>query len=219
MVSNVMTNRILPGWAYVPWGLGITAVLLTTAVRIDHRSADDLGIGRAGLRRGTIVGVLLLVATAAVYATALVVPATRDLFADERVGDIRWWAMVYQVTVRIPLGTVVPEEIAFRSVLLAMFLARTSVVRAVLASSVLFGLWHVLPAVGIEDTNPVLGDLFGGAVGSVLAVVAAVIGTTIAGVLLVIARLLGGHLVTPVLAHVATNSLGFLFAWWYLGSS
>jgi membrane protease YdiL (CAAX protease family) len=100
-------------------------------------------------------------------------------------------------------------------VLLGVFLRRTSPWRAAGWSSALFGLWHVLPSIGIESKNPVLEDLFGGGA-AWAAVVAAVVGTALAGMVFCFLRLRSGSLVAPVLLHIATNSLGFVVSWTYL---
>jgi CAAX protease family protein len=54
------------------------------------------------------------------------------------------WALAYHACVRIPLGTVVLEEVAFRSVLPALAARRYGISGGVLIASALFGLWHVL---------------------------------------------------------------------------
>ncbi|TVR22484.1 MAG: CPBP family intramembrane metalloprotease [Ilumatobacter sp.] len=215
-VSNVMTNEVLPWAAYLPWNLVMTAVLLWIALRVDTTTPDQLGLERSGVRRGALVGGIVLLVISVVLLVAALLPATRALFEDERVAGTSVWAMLYQVLVRIPLGTVVLEEVAFRGVLLGMLLRRTSRAGAVMVSSVLFGLWHVLPAIGVEGTNPVLADLFGGTGGAVAAVVLAVVGTAIAGVALCIVRFVGHSLLAPMLAHVATNSVGFVVAWFVI---
>jgi uncharacterized protein len=215
-ISNVMSNEVLPWGAYLPWNLSVTAVLLWIALRIDRTAPEELGLSRSGWRRGVLVGGSVLSGIAVVLLIGALLPATRGLFDDERVSGTSAWAMVYQVTVRIPFGTVVLEEVAFRGVLLGMLLRRTSRVAAVSVSSVLFGLWHVLPAVGVETTNPVLADMFGGTGGAVAVVVLAVLGTAIGGIALCIVRFIGRSLLAPMLTHVATNSIGFLVAWFVI---
>ena len=42
-LSNVMTNRVLPGALYVPWNLGMAFVLLMVARGVDDLSADEVG--------------------------------------------------------------------------------------------------------------------------------------------------------------------------------
>jgi membrane protease YdiL (CAAX protease family) len=214
-LSNVMTNRVLPGALYVPWNLGMAFVLLMVARGVDDLSADEVGLGRASFWRGIAHGGAVFGAILAVYLVALALPFTRDLFEDDRVGSVPFWGMAYQVFFRIPFGTVILEETAFRGVLLGMLLRRTTVAWAVTGSCLLFGLWHVLPSIGIERTNPVLEDLFGSA-GAVVPVLGAVLGTAAAGAVFCWLRLRARSLVAPMMLHVATNSLGFFVAWWYL---
>lgn len=217
-VSNVMTNEVLPSWAYLPWSLAMTAILLWLALGVDRVGPSRLGLGRDTWRRGTLVGVLVLTAIGIVLVVAALIPTTSELFEDRRVGEVSALGMAYQVFVRIPFGTVLLEEVAFRGVLLGMFLQRTTTGLAVLASSALFGLWHVLPSLDISEVNPVLADAFGGTGGAVAAVVLAVIGTALAGVVFCWLRLVSGSLVAPILTHVGTNSLGFLVAWFVIRS-
>lgn len=217
-VSNVMTNEVLPSWAYLPWNLAMTGVLLWLALVGDGTDRRDVGLDPATVRRGLAVGGAIFAVIAIGLVAGALLPATRDLFDDARVGDVSAWGMAYQVLLRIPFGTVVFEEVAFRGVLLGMLLRRTTTVRAVAWSSALFGLWHVLPAIGVEERNPVLGDVFTGTAGAVAAVVLAVIGTGLAGVVFCLVRLAGRNLVAPVLMHVATNSVVFLVAWFVIRS-
>lgn len=214
-VSNVTTNRVLPSWAYVPWSMAMAFVLIAFALGVDRCTPAELGMGRAAFWRGVAHGGVVLGGTLAVYLVALALPGTRELFADDRVGDVPFVGMAYQVLLRIPLGTVLLEEVAFRGVLLGMLAHRTTTWRAVFGSSLLFGLWHVLPAIGIERTNPVLERLFGDA-GRAVAVVAAVLGTMAAGYVFCALRLRSRSVVAPMMLHVATNSMGFLVAWTYL---
>jgi uncharacterized protein len=215
-VSNVMTNRVLPSALYVPWNLAMVAALLVVALGVDRCELGDLGLGRDAVGRGLAHGGIVFGAVLGVYLVGLAIPATRDLFDDERVRDTSFWEMAYQVVVRIPFGTVLLEEVAFRGVLLGMLLLRTTVAWAVFWSSLGFGLWHVLPGLGVENQNPVLDDIFGPGAGAVLAVGAAVVGTAAAGYVLCWLRLRSRSLIAPLMLHVATNSLGFFVAWWYL---
>jgi uncharacterized protein len=214
--SNVMTNRVLPGFAYVPWQIGMAAVLAYVAVVVDHNHPFELGIDPRNLGSGLRWGGAAMVAVLGAYVVAAAAPATAELFQDSRVGEVSVWGMLYQAVVRIPLGTVLLEEMAFRGALVAMLVARTTLWRAVWWSSALFGLWHVLPAVGIERTNPVLEEAFGEGAGRVVAVVAAVVATAAAGYVLCFLRLRSGSLLAPVLLHTATNSTGFVVAWFVI---
>ena len=59
---------------------------------------------------------------AASYTIGLAVPDVRPLLHDGRVAGADGGAIAYQVLIRIPLGTVLWEETAFRGVLLAALL-------------------------------------------------------------------------------------------------
>jgi membrane protease YdiL (CAAX protease family) len=123
------------------------------------------------------------------------------------------WALAYHACVRIPLGTVVLEEVAFRSVLPALAARRYGISGGVLIASALFGLWHVLPALGIVDVNPVASETFSGSGGTALAVVGAVLATTLAGVVLCWLRDRSGSLLASVVVHTTASSLGHALAW------
>ena len=68
-------------------------------------------------------------------------------------GRRRALGTAYRAAVRIPLGTVLVEEVAFRGVLLAMLGGHLGVGWAVAVSSHLFGLWHVVPVRATMRTN------------------------------------------------------------------
>jgi uncharacterized protein len=215
-VSTVMSNRVLPSALYVPWNVAVAAILLVVALGVDCCSPADLGLGRDAVWRGVLHGGLVFAAILGVYVIGLALPPTRELFDDSRVRDTGFWGMVYQTGIRIPFGTVLLEEVAFRSVLLGMLLIRVTLGRAVLWSCVAFGLWHVLPGMGAERRNPVMDNLFGTGAGEVIAVVAAVVATGAAGLVFCWLRLRSRSVAAPMLLHTATNSLGFFVAWWYL---
>ena len=201
-VSNVVSNRIWPQ-GYLVWNLGMTAVLLTVA-RLGGLTWADLGLPGVRLRRGLVIGALAAAAVAAVYAVAVALPATRTAFVNGR-DAVPLAAVLFVALVRIPLGTVVLEELAFRGVLPA--LVGGGWWRATLVSSGLFGLWHVLPSMGSSAA-------VSGALGPAGAVVGTVLFTAAAGVVFRAWQRWSGHLVTPMLLHAATNSLGALVAWW-----
>jgi len=208
-VVNVMSNRVLPAAAYVPWNLS-AAVVITIIAR--HSVADaDLGLG--SWLRGLRFGMVLFVVTAGVLSMGLAMPAVNKLFEDRRV-DGGVITLLYQAVIRIPLGTVILEEMAFRSVLPAMFALRSGVLRGSIYASALFGLWHVLPALNINTVNPVARNVFGsGAGGKAVAVLFAVAGTMLAGLWFCLLRYRSRSILTSMLGHMATNSVGFTMAW------
>lgn len=210
VVGNVASNRLLPAALYVPWNLLIAAAVVVIASGQVTRESLGWRVDRRVARWSLTLAAL----TAVGLAVVATVPAWRELFDDRRVANSTW-TMLYHTLVRIPLGTVVVEEVAFRSVLPALFAGRWSVRRAAVVASALFGLWHVLPATTLNEVNPLTTRLFGdGADGVLAAVLFAVLTTFAAGLWWCWVRYRSGSVVTTVVAHISTNSLGYLFAWW-----
>lgn len=209
---QVWGNRLPADW-YVPLCVATSAVLLLIA-RWDGLSWADLGLGTAFARRGLHWGVVLVGAVLLVYLLGLAVPFTRDAFLDDRAAGLTAEQLVFRMLVRVPLGTVLLEEIAFRGVLWAMVERRRGTAWATAASSVLFGLWHVQPARGLTRANAAAEAIFGTSrTGVTLSVAAAVLGTAVFGVLLCELRRRSGSLIPPVALHCALNSAGYALAW------
>ena len=113
VLVNVASNRLIPKGGYVAWAILSSAVLVLLAVRVDGRSWDELGLARATWARGLRWGAVLAGSVLAIYVVAVAVPATRDLFRDERVEGWTLGQSVWAAFVRVPLGTVLLEEVAF----------------------------------------------------------------------------------------------------------
>jgi uncharacterized protein len=209
LVAARVVDRAVPG-SHLAVGLGLAACLVAIA-RALGLTAADLGLARstwpAGLRLGAAAAVLV----GAVYALASLLAPVREILPDgERdIGRAALWA----VLVVIPLGTVLPEELAFRGLLLALLERRYGVVAATVASSGLFGLWHVVGSLGGGAANAAMADVVGAdPTGTVLRVVVTVGFTALAGVVLCWLRLRSGSLLAPMLAHWTVNGLGVIVA-------
>ena len=133
---------------------------------------------------------------------------------DERVKDMSVSTIVYQAFVEVPFGTVLLEEIAFRSVLFSMLVRRYGLVWGIVWSAIIFGLWHVLPSWGTHEKSAALGSVVGkGARGNIFAILLSVFTTAIAGVLFALLRVFSGSVLAPMGLHWATNGLGYMFSW------
>jgi membrane protease YdiL (CAAX protease family) len=205
--GNLLVNRLLPR-ADLQVGLGVVGVLSVIAKAGDLRPVD-LGMARTTFRSGLRWGGVSAALVAAGYSTAVWVPAIRDSVAGS--GTTRKQALVKSLAV-IPLATVIPEEFAFRGVLWGLLCRESGRRLATAVSSALFGVWHVLPALGGGAANQaVAGKLGYGPRGAVLRVVGTVLFTGLAGVLLCELRIRSDSLLAPILLHWAVNGLGELF--------
>jgi membrane protease YdiL (CAAX protease family) len=208
-MSNVATNRWLPPAAYVPWNLTVSAGLIVLARR-SGCCAAELGADPRRLRGSLHAGAVGAGVVAAGYAFLLCTPA-RNVLRDDRVTSLRTTTALGQLLLRIPLGTVLAEEVAFRGVLPALLASprRPAWLPGTIAS-LLFGLWHVLPSRELFRANVGFGGAAATAPGG--AVPLAVGATTLAGWVLHSLRRRAGHLAAPLVVHLATNVLGFLGA-------
>jgi uncharacterized protein len=156
---NLLNNRLLPG-AYLPTCLAAAALLLAVARR-DGCSWSDLGLGATAVRSGLWWSAVLVGLVLVGLAVAAAVPVARPAFVDDRAAGLSGTVMLWRALVRIPLGTALLEEVAFRGVLAAMLTRRHGVRAAVVVSSLLFGLWHVLPSLGLRTATPPSGACSG----------------------------------------------------------
>lgn len=200
LVWGVLVVPLLPPAPGVRTVANLLAVaVLVAATRL---SRAELGLTRdragAGLRWGGVV----LGAVGAGYLVALLVPPLHELL-DDAAGTDTTAELLLRVLVFIPLGTVLAEELAFRGVLLGLARRVLPTRWAVVATSVVFGLWHLAtartPDAAVSDPLP-----------AALAVLGVVVATTAAGVLFALLRVRSGSLLAPVAAHLATNVLGLV---------
>jgi membrane protease YdiL (CAAX protease family) len=208
--ANVVANRFLDSLWYIPFNLAIVGVAIAIA-RHAGVTWVDLGMWRERFGKGLKIGgiVMAIIGVGVVIGVAL--PGTREFFYDDRVLDASTAVVLFNALIRIPIATAFYEEMLFRGVLFGMFARKWAPLWAGLASSMLFGLWHILPTINTLDTNPA-GDLFSGAIGAVVATLGAVAATAVVGLGFLWLRLRANSTIAPILAHIATNSLALLAA-------
>lgn len=175
-VHNVVTNVWAPDWSYVPANLATAALLVVMA---------------GGVRCGGSLVAAVAVALVVLGAVALVTVTDPGLLADRRMAGVDARGTAWRALVRIPLGTVVLEEAAFRGVLPAL--------ASPVVASGLFGLWHVLPTARTLDVNGLVRARR-------VAIAGAVVVTTVIGLVLCGLQVATGGLLAPALAHAAANS-------------
>jgi membrane protease YdiL (CAAX protease family) len=200
---NVVNDLASPPW----WARPAEAATLLAFGRACGLSWERLGLGRDHLAAGCRWGLGAAGVVAAVYAGGVLLPLTRPAFQDARYhlplpGVLRTAFLV------IPVGTVLAEEVAFRGVLWGLLGRHLRTVQVLAATSLLFGLWHVLPALHLAAANPGVADATGGGVAAVLATVVV---TALGGLAFGELRRRSGSVLAPMGAHWATNGLGVLF--------
>jgi len=208
-LHNVVVHRVLPAPADAAANLA-TAAGITWFARHAGCSRSDLGLGAEDAGRGLRMGLGGAGVAGGAVAVGAVLPVTRRFFHDRRVVDVGRGEAAYQLAVRIPLATALAEELVFRGALLALFRRRRSATAAVGWTSLLFGVWHVLPTVDHYQGNPARDLVADPGRGRRLAVLATTLSTAGAGAGLAWLRLRSRSVLAPILAHAALNISAYL---------
>ncbi|MFJ7960998.1 lysostaphin resistance A-like protein [Streptomyces sp. NPDC096319] len=209
VVANVLLHR-WTGPVRLVAAVTVAAVLLGV-LRWAGGTAADAGLAPGTRARGARWAAALMGLVAVVCLVGALLPATRPLFEDRRYDAMTGSELAVRVLVVVPVGTVLVEEVAFRGVLYGLVRRARGTVWATAVSSLLFGLWHILPSLGLATAKPALTGVVGeSALGSALAVVGAVLFTAGAGVLLCELRRRSDSLLAPMGLHWAVNAFGYV---------
>jgi membrane protease YdiL (CAAX protease family) len=203
------TAQLIPHFnvVYVPLNLLAAAALAVLALRVGL-GRDDLGLQRSTLRAGLSCGAKIAVVAALALTVAVLIPALHPLFDDARMADIGPGLLAYRALIRIPLGTALFEEFAFRGVLFGAWRKIASPLQAAAGSSLVFGLWHVRPTIDLLEAN----ELATSTPSRLFTLAAAVLFTAAAGYLFCLLRIRSRSLIAPFVAHAAINSLAIIAA-------
>lgn len=205
-VTNIFASGIFNWMA-----LAMTFALLIWYCQFLGLTRSDLGLRRStirsGLRDGGLAVVLILCVLLVAY---LLWPG---LFVDSRYEGRSLGDVLRLVLVRIPLHTVAFEELFFRGAVLGYGLKHLSQRWAIGVSSALFGLWHILPSLGIASSSQTIASTVGtNGQAHVISILGVVFATAIAGIVFSQLRIRSKSLLAPSLAHWAINSSAVIFA-------
>ena len=198
-------SAVLPGgsWQFVAAGAVLVAFSLVGARALGLDGAA-LGLRRDGTIRGIAIGATLgaVIAVAGVAAMRVVAPAVLGQpVVYEPLSRVAAGDLTPHVALFLPLGAVLPEEVAFRGTLLGGLLAKHDLRFAVTASAATFALWHGTIAVFTVMNTSLPVVLIIPAIAGAL-VILFVGGAVMAGL-----RLATGTLLASVSAHWAFNAI------------
>jgi len=202
----------LPGgsWSFVLAGAALVLVSIAAARGLGLDAAA-LGLRPEGAPQGAVVGALAaaLIAGAAVAIVGLAPAIIGRPVTYEPLGGMTAEALARHVAFFLPLGAVIPEELAFRGALLGALLRRSGVGAAVAGSAAAFALWHgSVVLVTVADTT--LGPpspLFP------LAVLAAFLVLLAGGAMMAVLRIATGSLASTIAAHWVFNAIILVGLW------
>jgi CAAX protease family protein len=205
---NVTDNLVSAGL----WLAPVAAAVLLGFARWRGLTWRQLGLSRDKIGAGSVWAAGAIAAVALIYLAGVLLPATRQAFLDARYHLGVDGALLTALVV-IPVGTILIEEVAFRSVLWGMLSRHMPAWRVLAVSSALFGLWHVLPSLHLAAANRGVGQIVSGAgaSGGVLVVLGTVAFTAVGGAVAGELRRRSGSVLASAGMHWATNALGVLF--------
>jgi membrane protease YdiL (CAAX protease family) len=203
---------VLPGgsWQFVAAGLALVALSLLAA-RWLGLDDEALGLRREGALRGALVGLLTggLVAAISVAVLRSAPVIIGRPISYEPLLDVTGDQLARHIALFLPLGAVLPEEVAFRGTILGALVRRGGARFAAVGSAVAFALWHAtvgLVTVGETTLGPP-SPLFVPAFGAVLVVL------FVGGAIMAVLRLVTGALSAPIAAHWAFNAVILVGLW------
>ena len=209
LAHNVLVHRALRPPADAALNLA-SAITLTAFALRTGRTPAELGLDRGDLKKGIKAGSIAAACCSAGIGVAAALPTTRKFFLDARLRGMSRRETLYHASLRIPVATALAEEIMFRSVLHALFAREHSIRTTLTWTSLLFGLWHILPTLDTFEGNPAsnIGQNPGRA--RLLAVLGITGATAGAGLYFSYLRLRSGSVAASVLPHAAINVVALM---------
>jgi membrane protease YdiL (CAAX protease family) len=202
----------LPGGSleFVIAGAALIAVSVLAA-RSLGLDASALGLAPPGALRGIGIGVVAggAVALVAVAATRLMPLVLGAPLVYGPLVSVPSDRLAVHIALFLPLGAVVPEEIAFRGTLLAGLLRRMGVRAAIVASALTFALWHGFVAI-VTVADSTLGQT---PAWWIIGIAAALVVLFVGGVIMAGLRVATGTLATSIAAHWIFNAVILVGLW------
>jgi membrane protease YdiL (CAAX protease family) len=199
-------NGQAPAPLRIPAGLAACCLAATLA----GATREELGLEPAAFRRGLVHGLLVGVPPSAAIAAVAVRGNRSALYLGKHITEASAPRAAYEAFIRIPLGTALVEEFLFRGALLAVLSRNHARLTAVAISSLLFGVWHVAPA--LQQSGEDGFDLASRRLRA-LHIAATVAATGLAGAGLAALRLRSESIAAPFAVHALVNGAGYLAAW------
>ncbi len=217
LAHNLLVHRALRPPADAALNLA-SAISLTAFALRTGCSAAELGLDRADLKRGLKTGSIAAACCSTGIGVAAAFPSTRRFFLDARLRGMSRKETLYHASLRIPVATALAEEVMFRSALHALFAREHSLQTTLTWTSLLFGLWHILPTLDTLEGNPA-ANIVQDPGRACLTAALGITGTTAgAGLFFSYLRLRSRSLAAAVVTHAAINIVALvigraLLAW------
>jgi membrane protease YdiL (CAAX protease family) len=190
--------------------LGLLLLLLLWA-RWAGFTFSELGLAGAQVRVSALWGIALglVLALPPVAFIALAPFVTGEPVQAGDINDLSGSEMALRLAFRVPVGTALFEEVAFRGVLYASWLRATNLRRTVLVTGIVFALWHGV----ISFQSVSQSEVVEGAPLIALGYLASLLGLFVGGAAFALLRWRTGGVAGPFFFHWIVVALMTLAVW------
>jgi len=210
VVYNVTAHNLLRDNHQLGFALAMTALVLLIGYNAIGLTSSDFGFSNP--LKGFLIGGFFALFLSLLIVFGSKFKKTKSFFSDTRVLNIKPQKLLRKTLIDIPFATVLFEELLFRGLILGFLLTQTTQLYALIGSSVLFGIWHILPALDFAKTNDKAKGF------PLLTIVGTVIFTGLTGMVFGWLRIESGSIIAPMLIHFASNSGSYTASWFSLNS-
>lgn len=167
---------------------------------------DVLGLDQADFLKGLLFGVIFSLPIIIGLPFLVFNKRTKTLFSAKPSGFKTLRSALVELGLRVPFGTALSEEILFRGVLLGLLVHYFQTPTALIISSAIFGLWHILPTLkDFEEIDPLTTTVESKLPKRTHTVLITLIATTLIGIVFGWLKIASGSLVAPWTVHAALN--------------
>lgn len=187
---------------YLPSALVLLAAALWWARHSARVSWPEMGLGHAHWKQGAFIGAAMGLGASLLLIILLAIPfPLRQPVRYLEIQNLDAVGLLWRLGVELTFATVLTEEFLFRGILQALFRRALRTRQALIATGVVFALWHlVINASSVQQnplTLPFMPPLAAQAIGYIGSLVAVGIGGLFLGIL----RERTGHLAGSLALH------------------
>ena len=193
---------------YILFNLSFLGLVLLWAMVGLALSTEELGLAWSKAGPSALWGLALGGAVVSPVLVLAALPRAMPKVQDPRLAGLTPRQAAFRALVRIPLGTAVFEELLFRGVLFGL-VSQHGWGPAVWASSLVFGLWHIVPTLHLLRAIPLARR---GAMAT-LALTGGLVAAAAGGALFALLRHYTDSVAGPVVAHATINSVALAAAY------
>ncbi len=207
VLSNSITSFIyLTGIdrqaVYFLWAIAVLAMVLWWARHSARLSCEELGLGGKQWKSSAVIGVLVGGLLAIPSVAFLAFPFLLAEPARYReIQDLSLLGLLWRLGAELTIATALTEEILFRGILQALFKRSLNAPRALIATNVVFALWHLAINALTLQQNAVVLPFVSAALAQALGYLGSLLTVGIGGVVLSILRERTNHLAGSIAAH------------------